>query len=115
MEITENERFSDVCRDRNGGGYVVGHGSGTWIVTGMTIDEAITDFEKCYPGYRWNIHQLAYINGFFQGEGKSRIDAYSPFSSGGPPRWMVICDKDNIPDGFLNLKMTIEALPSGNW
>lgn len=81
----------------------------------MTIDEALEDFESCYPGYDWNIYQLAYINGKYQGNGKSRIDCHSPISSGGGPRWLVICDRNNIPAGFLKLKQAIEEFPHGNW
>lgn len=76
----------------------------------MTIEEAIKDFEKEYPDWSWKIRKESY-----QGINKSRIDVHSIFSSGGGPRWFVICEKNNIPEGFLNIKREIEKFPSGNY
>lgn len=80
----------------------------------MTIDEAIQDFEKEWPDFAWTIDKLAYINGKFQGYTKARISVKHPLSSSSSSCYYVICERDNIPAGFLELKRILEA-KEPNW
>ena len=74
----------------------------------MTIDEAIKDFEKEWSDFTWTIRRHAYVDGFFQGKDKCRIEVIHPLNSSFGCYKFVICDKDNIAAGFLKMKQLLE-------
>ena len=55
-----------------------------------SIDAATALIERVLPGHNIRFSSHAYINGVYQGDGKSIVTIYSPLSSGGPPRWTGI-------------------------
>ena len=55
-----------------------------------SLDECDHLFRFALKGYRRSLHNVAYINGVYQGAGKEQAVIYHPLSSGGDPKYTGI-------------------------
>lgn len=55
-----------------------------------SLDECDKIFRFMLPGYRRSLHNIAYLNGVYQGDGKEQAIIYHPLSSGGDPKFVGV-------------------------
>jgi hypothetical protein len=55
-----------------------------------SLDACDKLFRFMFPGYRRSLHNIAYLNGVYQGDGKEQAIIYHPLSSGGEPKFVGV-------------------------
>lgn len=61
-----------------------------------SLDECDKVFRFLFPDYKRSLHNRAYINGVYQGDGKEQAIIYHPGSSGGDPKYIGVAANNSL-------------------